>query len=120
MLLEEGGLQHLEDVMSHPQTHGDVLRLAESILDSLHRHRARTGYTGPPKTHTHRGTCPQKNQSQMGLKSVSLKKKNYSIFLFVFQRKTFHDKLRGLRKLLYVYVFTRAHPYDIEALLLFC
>uniref|UniRef100_A0A9J8C3H8 Zyg-11 family member, cell cycle regulator n=2 Tax=Cyprinus carpio TaxID=7962 RepID=A0A9J8C3H8_CYPCA len=54
MLLEEGGLQHLEDVMSHPQTHGDVLRLAESILDSLHRHRARTGYTGPPKTHTHR------------------------------------------------------------------
>uniref|UniRef100_A0A671NM25 Protein zyg-11 homolog n=1 Tax=Sinocyclocheilus anshuiensis TaxID=1608454 RepID=A0A671NM25_9TELE len=68
MLLEEGGLQQLEAVRSHPKTHSDVLRLAESILDSLHRHKARTGYTGPPKIHTHRGTCPQKIQSQTVLK----------------------------------------------------
>ncbi|XP_048064500.1 protein zyg-11 homolog isoform X1 [Megalobrama amblycephala] len=53
MLLEEGGLQQLEAVRSHPKTHSDVQRLAESILDSLHRHRARTGYAGPPKIHTH-------------------------------------------------------------------
>ncbi|XP_067273310.1 protein zyg-11 homolog isoform X1 [Pseudorasbora parva] len=53
MLLEEGGLQQLEAVMSHPKTHSDVLRLAESILDSLHRHRARTGFAGPPKIHAH-------------------------------------------------------------------
>uniref|UniRef100_A0A3B4DJJ1 Protein zer-1 homolog-like C-terminal domain-containing protein n=1 Tax=Pygocentrus nattereri TaxID=42514 RepID=A0A3B4DJJ1_PYGNA len=46
MLLEEGGLRQLEAVRSHPDTHSDVRRLAESILDSLHRHRARTGYTG--------------------------------------------------------------------------
>lgn len=52
MLLEEGGLRQLEAVMSHPKTHGDVLRLAESILDSLHRHRTRTGYAGPAKIHT--------------------------------------------------------------------
>uniref|UniRef100_A0A8B9KB45 Zyg-11 homolog (C. elegans) n=1 Tax=Astyanax mexicanus TaxID=7994 RepID=A0A8B9KB45_ASTMX len=42
MLLEEGGLQHLEAVRSHPDTHSDVRRLAESILDSLHRHQVRT------------------------------------------------------------------------------
>ncbi|XP_051511189.1 protein zyg-11 homolog isoform X1 [Myxocyprinus asiaticus] len=54
MLLEEGGLQQLEAVRSHPETHGDVRRLADSILDSLHHHRTRTGYTGPPKMHTHR------------------------------------------------------------------
>uniref|UniRef100_A0A8C2FDU5 Zyg-11 homolog (C. elegans) n=1 Tax=Cyprinus carpio TaxID=7962 RepID=A0A8C2FDU5_CYPCA len=54
MLLEEGGLQQLEAVRSHPKTHGDVRRLAESILDSLHHHRARTGFTGQPKIHTHR------------------------------------------------------------------
>uniref|UniRef100_A0A8B9KCM9 Zyg-11 homolog (C. elegans) n=1 Tax=Astyanax mexicanus TaxID=7994 RepID=A0A8B9KCM9_ASTMX len=46
MLLEEGGLQHLEAVRSHPDTHSDVRRLAESILDSLHRHQVRTGYIG--------------------------------------------------------------------------
>uniref|UniRef100_A0AAR2IJF4 Protein zer-1 homolog-like C-terminal domain-containing protein n=1 Tax=Pygocentrus nattereri TaxID=42514 RepID=A0AAR2IJF4_PYGNA len=40
MLLEEGGLRQLEAVRSHPDTHSDVRRLAESILDSLHRHRA--------------------------------------------------------------------------------
>lgn len=55
MLLEEGGLQHLEAVRSHPETHGDVHRLADSILDSLHRHRTRTGYTGAIKPQTHRG-----------------------------------------------------------------
>uniref|UniRef100_A0A672Q920 Protein zer-1 homolog-like C-terminal domain-containing protein n=1 Tax=Sinocyclocheilus grahami TaxID=75366 RepID=A0A672Q920_SINGR len=54
MLLEEGGLQQLEAMRSHPKTHSDVLRLAESILDSLHHHKARTGYTGPPKIHAHR------------------------------------------------------------------
>ncbi|KAG7316712.1 hypothetical protein KOW79_020253 [Hemibagrus wyckioides] len=54
MLLEEGGLHHLEAVSSHPETHCDVRRLAESILDSLHRHRARTGYTGTTQAHTHR------------------------------------------------------------------
>uniref|UniRef100_A0AAR2L8C8 Protein zer-1 homolog-like C-terminal domain-containing protein n=1 Tax=Pygocentrus nattereri TaxID=42514 RepID=A0AAR2L8C8_PYGNA len=59
MLLEEGGLRQLEAVRSHPDTHSDVRRLAESILDSLHRHRARTGYTGATQAHTHRGkaTC---------------------------------------------------------------
>lgn len=55
MLLEEGGLQHLEAVNSHPETHCDVRRLAESILDSLHHHRARTGYAGATQAHTHRG-----------------------------------------------------------------
>ncbi|KAM9435116.1 protein zyg-11 homolog isoform 2-T2 [Clarias gariepinus] len=40
MLLEEGGLRHLEAVNSHPETHCDVRRLAERILDSLHRYRA--------------------------------------------------------------------------------
>uniref|UniRef100_A0A3B4B4B9 Protein zer-1 homolog-like C-terminal domain-containing protein n=1 Tax=Periophthalmus magnuspinnatus TaxID=409849 RepID=A0A3B4B4B9_9GOBI len=43
MLLEEGGLQQLEQVQAHPQTHKDVKMLAESILESLQRHRARTG-----------------------------------------------------------------------------
>ncbi|XP_066532635.1 protein zyg-11 homolog [Hoplias malabaricus] len=54
MLLEEGGLQQLEAVRSHPETHSDVRRLAENILDSLHRHRARTGFIGTTQTHTHR------------------------------------------------------------------
>ncbi|XP_017311984.1 protein zyg-11 homolog [Ictalurus punctatus] len=54
MLLEEGGLVHLEAVSSHPETHGDVRRLTESILDSLHRHRARTGHSGETQAHTHR------------------------------------------------------------------
>uniref|UniRef100_A0A8D0CVR9 Zyg-11 family member, cell cycle regulator n=1 Tax=Sander lucioperca TaxID=283035 RepID=A0A8D0CVR9_SANLU len=43
MLLEEGGLQQLELVHTHPQTHKDVKLLAKSILESLQRHRARTG-----------------------------------------------------------------------------
>ncbi|KAF3835037.1 hypothetical protein F7725_027595 [Dissostichus mawsoni] len=43
MLLEEGGLQQLELVNTHPQTHKDVQLLAKSILESLQRHRARTG-----------------------------------------------------------------------------
>ncbi|XP_071378482.1 protein zyg-11 homolog [Centroberyx affinis] len=57
MLLEEGGLQQLEQVQTHPQTHGDVKRLAESILESLQRHRARTGQ--PAHTHTCRRPPPQ-------------------------------------------------------------
>ncbi|KAJ8376330.1 hypothetical protein SKAU_G00069100 [Synaphobranchus kaupii] len=48
MLLDEGGLQHLEAVRTRPDTHADVRRLAESILDSLERHRARTGQPVPP------------------------------------------------------------------------
>ncbi|TRZ01652.1 hypothetical protein DNTS_006139 [Danionella cerebrum] len=48
MLLEEGGLQHLESVKSNPQTHSDVRRLAESILEGLHLHRARTGLPRMP------------------------------------------------------------------------
>lgn len=43
MLLEEGGLEQLELVHTHPQTHADVKSLAKSILESLHNHRARTG-----------------------------------------------------------------------------
>lgn len=43
MLLEEGGLQQLERVHTNPQTHKDVKLLAKSILESLQRHRARTG-----------------------------------------------------------------------------
>ncbi|XP_030626999.1 protein zyg-11 homolog [Chanos chanos] len=54
MLLEEGGLQQLEAVRSHPETHCDVRRLAESILDSLQRHQARTGHPGTPQTHIHK------------------------------------------------------------------
>jgi len=50
MLLEEGGLQQLELVHTNPQTHKDVELLAASILESLQRHRGRTGpapTTGP-------------------------------------------------------------------------
>lgn len=54
MLLEEGGLKQLKAVRSHPETHSDVRRLAESILDSLHRHQVRTGYIGATQAHTHR------------------------------------------------------------------
>uniref|UniRef100_A0A665UR77 Zyg-11 family member B, cell cycle regulator n=1 Tax=Echeneis naucrates TaxID=173247 RepID=A0A665UR77_ECHNA len=57
MLLEEGGLQQLERVHTHPQTHRDVKLLAESILESLQRHRARTGQ--PAQTHTSRRPPPQ-------------------------------------------------------------
>lgn len=57
MLLEEGGLQQLEHVHTHPQTHRDVKLLAESILESLQRHRARTGQ--PAHTHTSRRPPPQ-------------------------------------------------------------
>uniref|UniRef100_A0A8C7GB62 Zyg-11 family member, cell cycle regulator n=1 Tax=Oncorhynchus kisutch TaxID=8019 RepID=A0A8C7GB62_ONCKI len=39
MLLEEGGLHQLEKVQTHPDTHADVMRLAESILESLQRHQ---------------------------------------------------------------------------------
>ncbi|XP_041704825.1 protein zyg-11 homolog isoform X2 [Coregonus clupeaformis] len=53
MLLEEGGLHQLEKVQTHPDTHADVMRLAESILASLQRHQARTGQI--THTHTH---CP--------------------------------------------------------------
>lgn len=56
MLLEEGGLQQLEHVHTHPQTHKDVRLLAESILESLQRHRARTGQ--PAHTHTSRRPPP--------------------------------------------------------------
>uniref|UniRef100_A0A3P8ZN34 Protein zer-1 homolog-like C-terminal domain-containing protein n=1 Tax=Esox lucius TaxID=8010 RepID=A0A3P8ZN34_ESOLU len=63
MLLEEGGLQQLEKVQTHPDTHADVMRLAESILESLQRHQARSGRTTlsqthvsrPPQPHTHKG-----------------------------------------------------------------
>ncbi|XP_015248459.1 PREDICTED: protein zyg-11 homolog B [Cyprinodon variegatus] len=55
MLLEEGGLDQLELVHTHPQTHRDVKLLAESILDSLQRHRARTGQPA----HTGRRLAPQ-------------------------------------------------------------
>ncbi|XP_048833366.1 protein zyg-11 homolog [Brienomyrus brachyistius] len=64
MLLEEGGLQQLEMVRTHPDTHGDVHRLAESILDSLERHRARTGQPvpqPPPRCHWHQDTRPEKD-----------------------------------------------------------
>uniref|UniRef100_A0A3B4FIP9 Zyg-11 family member B, cell cycle regulator n=1 Tax=Pundamilia nyererei TaxID=303518 RepID=A0A3B4FIP9_9CICH len=57
MLLEEGGLQQLEHVHKHPQTHRDVKLLAGSILESLQRHRARTGQ--PLHTHTSRRPPPQ-------------------------------------------------------------
>ncbi|XP_015211838.1 protein zyg-11 homolog isoform X2 [Lepisosteus oculatus] len=48
MLIEEGGLQQLHSITSHPQTHPDVRHLADSILDSLERHRARTGQPAAP------------------------------------------------------------------------
>ncbi|XP_069006152.1 protein zyg-11 homolog isoform X1 [Embiotoca jacksoni] len=54
MLLEEGGLQQLEHVDTHPQTHRDVKLLAESILESLQHHRARTGQPA----HTNTGRRP--------------------------------------------------------------
>ncbi|XP_029563265.1 protein zyg-11 homolog [Salmo trutta] len=60
MLLEEGGLQQLEKVQTHPDTHADVMRLTDGILESLQRHQARTGQTTqtPPlptaTTHTHK------------------------------------------------------------------
>lgn len=57
MLLEEGGLQQLEHVHKHPQTHRDVKLLAGSILESLQRHRARTGQ--PLHAHTSRRPPPQ-------------------------------------------------------------
>lgn len=50
MLLEEGGLQQLELVHTHPQTHSDVKLLAKSILESLQNHRARTGQPAPTQT----------------------------------------------------------------------
>lgn len=52
MLLEEGGLQQLEQVHTHPQTHKDVKLLAKSILESLQNHRARTGQSPPAATVT--------------------------------------------------------------------
>ncbi|XP_064845586.1 protein zyg-11 homolog isoform X1 [Oncorhynchus masou masou] len=55
MLLEEGGLHQLEKVQTHPDTHADVMRLAESILESLQRHQARTRQTTQTHTHTR---CP--------------------------------------------------------------
>lgn len=57
MLLEEGGLQQLELVHKHPQTHADVKLLAKSILESLQNHRARTGQPAP--TQTSRRVPPQ-------------------------------------------------------------
>uniref|UniRef100_A0A8C7T8D5 Zyg-11 family member, cell cycle regulator n=1 Tax=Oncorhynchus mykiss TaxID=8022 RepID=A0A8C7T8D5_ONCMY len=55
MLLDEGGLHQLEKVQTHPDTHADVMRLAESILESLQRHQARTRQTTQTHTHTR---CP--------------------------------------------------------------
>uniref|UniRef100_A0A8C7W6V6 Zyg-11 family member, cell cycle regulator n=1 Tax=Oncorhynchus mykiss TaxID=8022 RepID=A0A8C7W6V6_ONCMY len=54
MLLDEGGLHQLEKVQTHPDTHADVMRLAESILESLQRHQARTR-TYPTATFRTRG-----------------------------------------------------------------
>ncbi|XP_046907095.1 protein zyg-11 homolog isoform X2 [Hypomesus transpacificus] len=47
MLLEEGGLEGLRRVHTHPDTHPDVRSLVDSILLNLHTHAARTGQ------HTH-------------------------------------------------------------------
>uniref|UniRef100_A0A8C7SNA8 Zyg-11 family member, cell cycle regulator n=1 Tax=Oncorhynchus mykiss TaxID=8022 RepID=A0A8C7SNA8_ONCMY len=55
MLLEEGGLQQLEKVQTHPDTHADVMRLTDGILESLQRHQARTGQTTQTPPHTHKG-----------------------------------------------------------------
>ncbi|KAG5275978.1 hypothetical protein AALO_G00126590 [Alosa alosa] len=41
MLLDEGGLQQLETVGSHPETHEDVRKMTKSILDSLQMYQAR-------------------------------------------------------------------------------
>ncbi|XP_064791564.1 protein zyg-11 homolog isoform X1 [Oncorhynchus masou masou] len=54
MLLEEGGLQQLEKVQTHPDTHADVMRLTDGILESLQRHQARTGQTTQTPPHTHK------------------------------------------------------------------
>ncbi|XP_038858531.1 protein zyg-11 homolog isoform X1 [Salvelinus namaycush] len=51
MLLEEGGLQQLEKVQTHPDTHADVMRLTDGILESLQRHQARTGQTTQTPPH---------------------------------------------------------------------
>ncbi|TNN60563.1 Protein zyg-11 [Liparis tanakae] len=56
MLLEEGGLQQLELVHTNPQTHKDVELLATSILESLQRHRGRTGPAPTPTV----GPAPQR------------------------------------------------------------
>ncbi|KAG5850008.1 hypothetical protein ANANG_G00077720 [Anguilla anguilla] len=58
------GLQQLEAVRTHPGTHADVLRLAEGILDSLERHRARTGQPAappPPRCQRHQDTQNEKD-----------------------------------------------------------
>ncbi|XP_031431106.1 protein zyg-11 homolog [Clupea harengus] len=52
MLLEEGGLRQLEMVRSHLETHKDVLKLTENILDSLQKHQTRTGQLPPQRCHT--------------------------------------------------------------------
>lgn len=57
MLLEEGGLQQLELVHAHPQTHADVKLLTKSILESLQNHQARTGQVA--STHMSRCARPQ-------------------------------------------------------------
>ncbi|KAJ7986589.1 hypothetical protein DPEC_G00341440 [Dallia pectoralis] len=62
MLLEEGGLQQLEKVQTHPDTHSDVLRLAESILESLHHHQAHSGQTTLTQTHVSRPPQPHKHK----------------------------------------------------------
>uniref|UniRef100_A0A8C5BDU4 Zyg-11 family member, cell cycle regulator n=1 Tax=Gadus morhua TaxID=8049 RepID=A0A8C5BDU4_GADMO len=53
MLLEEGGHRQLEQVHSNPETHPDVRRLVENILESLRRHRGHSGQ--PPSQPPHRG-----------------------------------------------------------------
>uniref|UniRef100_A0A673YR70 Zyg-11 family member, cell cycle regulator n=1 Tax=Salmo trutta TaxID=8032 RepID=A0A673YR70_SALTR len=63
MLLEEGGLHQLEKVQTHPDTHADVMRLAESILESLQRHQARTRQTTQTHTHTR---CPLQPHTHKG------------------------------------------------------
>ncbi|KAA8589280.1 hypothetical protein FQN60_012645 [Etheostoma spectabile] len=60
MLLEEGGLQQLELVHTHPQTHKDVKLLAKSILESLQRHRARTGQPAHKSPAAATKTSPRK------------------------------------------------------------
>ena len=56
MLLEEGGLRQLAQVHTNPETHPDVRRLVENILESLRRHRGHTGPPPPPPPPPHRGT----------------------------------------------------------------
>src|SRR4029434_6281890 len=57
MLVEEGGVRQLEMVRSHLETHKDVLKLTENILDSLQKHQTRTGQLPPQRCHTlpHKG-----------------------------------------------------------------